>query len=157
MGAFIISPLPPFVDEEGVSSRAPLLHGRYPASRLLRAQPPPSCLRSISRVLRSYDLPFSADFSTGQGRFLQLLGVSLSPCCPYHPAGVTHRVGQVAAGHAAFVWKEQTRPPEFILTRLPSGSLSLRPDDSLTIPRMALSVSFTRFVSSANVTQAMGR
>ena len=29
-------------------------------------------------------------------------------------------------------------------------SLSLRPDDSLTIPKMALSIGFIRFVSSAN-------
>jgi hypothetical protein len=36
------------------------------------------------------------------------------------------------------------------------GSLSLRPGDSLTIPRMALSVGFIRFVSSANATQATG-
>jgi hypothetical protein len=34
------------------------------------------------------------------------------------------------------------------------GSLSLRPGDSLTIPRMALSVSFIRFVSSTDATQA---
>ena len=34
------------------------------------------------------------------------------------------------------------------------GSLALRPGDSLTIPRMALSVGFTRFVSSANATDA---
>ena len=36
------------------------------------------------------------------------------------------------------------------------GSLSLRPGDSLTIPRMALSVGFIRFVSSTNATQATG-
>jgi len=34
------------------------------------------------------------------------------------------------------------------------GSLPLRPGDSLTIPWMALSVGFIRFVSSANATQA---
>ena len=34
------------------------------------------------------------------------------------------------------------------------GSLSLRPSDSLTIPRMALSVGFIRFVSSTDATQA---
>ena len=36
------------------------------------------------------------------------------------------------------------------------GSLSLRPDDLLTIPRMALSVGFIGFVSSTNATQATG-
>jgi len=41
-----------------------------------------------------------------------------------------------------------------ILTRPLLGSLALRPDDSLTIPWMALSVGFIRFVSSADATQA---
>jgi hypothetical protein len=34
------------------------------------------------------------------------------------------------------------------------SSLALRPGDSLTIPRMALSVGFIRFVSSTDATQA---
>ncbi len=37
------------VGEEVMSSRVPWLHGRYPASSLLRARPPPSRLRPISR------------------------------------------------------------------------------------------------------------
>jgi hypothetical protein len=37
------------VGEGVMSSRAPWLHGRYPASSLLRAPPPPSRLRPISR------------------------------------------------------------------------------------------------------------
>ena len=36
------------------------------------------------------------------------------------------------------------------------GLLALRPGDSLTIPRMALSVGFIRFVSSTNATLATG-
>jgi len=35
-------------------------------------------------------------------------------------------------------------------------SLSLRPDDSLTIPWMALSIDSTRFVSSAHAIPATG-
>ncbi len=42
------------------------------------------------------------------------------------------------------------------LSRPPVGSLALRPGDSLTIPRMALSISFTRFVSSTDVIQTTG-
>ncbi len=56
MGAFIMSPLPPIIGEEVMSSRAPWLHGRYSASSLLRAPPPPSRLRPTSRwtpVIRS--------------------------------------------------------------------------------------------------------
>jgi hypothetical protein len=36
------------------------------------------------------------------------------------------------------------------------GLLALRPGDSLTIPKMALSVGFLRFVSSTDTTQAKG-
>ena len=39
-------------------------------------------------------------------------------------------------------------------SRPPVGSLALRPGDSLTIPRMALSVGSIRFVSSTDATQA---
>ena len=65
-----------------------MLHGRYPASTLLRTHPSPSRLRSTSRLSRLYDLPCSDDFSSGRGGFLQLLGMSLSPCCRFHPAEV---------------------------------------------------------------------
>ena len=44
----------------------------------------------------------------------------------------------------------------YFVSRPPVGSLSLRPGDSLTIPRMALSVGFIRFVSSTDATQAKG-
>ncbi len=36
------------------------------------------------------------------------------------------------------------------------GSLTLRPGDSLTIPKMALSIGFISFVSSTNTIQATG-
>src|SRR5438552_11812045 len=102
MGAVVMSPLPPVLPEEVQNSRAPSLHGHYPASPLLRARPPPSRLRSLSRFRRLYGLPCSTDFSMGRGRFLQLLDMSLSPCCPYHPAEVTSRIGQSAPCHATF-------------------------------------------------------
>src|SRR5437870_1947764 len=87
------------LDKDCMCSRAPSLRGHYPASPLLRARPPPSRLRSLSRFCRLYGLPCSTDFSMGRGRFLQLLDMSLSPCCPYHPAEVTCRFGQPAPCH----------------------------------------------------------
>jgi hypothetical protein len=137
-------------------SRAPSLRGRYPASQLLRTQPPPSRLPSLSRFPRLYEVPGSTDFSMGRGRFLQLLDTPLSPCCPYHPAEVVCRLSQFAPHHVAFARPKRARPSELILSRPPVGSLSLRPGDSLTIPRMALSVGFRRLVSSAPATQATG-
>ena len=103
-----------------------------------------------------YHLPCSTDFSMGRGRFLQLLSMPLSPCYPYHPAEVTYRIGQSAPRHAAFASKQRARPSGLNVSRLPLGSLSLRPGDSLTTPRAALSVGFIRFVSSTNATQATG-
>ncbi len=41
-----------------------------------------------------------------------------------------------------------------LLTGPPTGSLTLRPGDSLTIPRIALSIGFNGFVSSTAATQA---
>src|SRR4029077_6740027 len=78
---------------ETTNSRAPLLHRHCSASSLIRTHPPPSRLRSISRLSRLYDLPCSGDFSPGRRGFLQLLGVSLPPCCRFHPAEakVPHR------------------------------------------------------------------
>src|SRR6201987_2920199 len=70
------------------NSRAPSLHGRYPASTLLRTHPSPSRLRSTSRLSRLYDLPCSDDFSSGRGGLLQLLGMALSPGRRFHPAEV---------------------------------------------------------------------
>jgi hypothetical protein len=69
------------------------LHGHCSASSLIRTHPPPSRLRSISRLSRLCDLPCSGDFSPGRGGLLQLLGVSLPPCCRFHPAEakVPHR------------------------------------------------------------------
>src|ERR1019366_10696021 len=81
----------------------------------------------------------------------------LSPCCPYHPAGMSCRLGQHAPCHVAFVRREKTRLPDLsFFSRPPLGSLSLRPGDLLTIPKMALSVGFIRFVSSVDATQAKG-
>ena len=76
------------IEGETTNRRAPLLHGHYSASSLLRTHPPPSRLRSFSRLRRLYDLPCSGDFAPGRGGLRQLLGMSLSPCCRFHPAKV---------------------------------------------------------------------
>ena len=89
-------------DQGTAPSRVPLLHRHYPASSLIRTHPPPSRLRPTSRGHRLYGLPCSANFLAGRGGLLQLLGMSLSPCCRYHPAGVKCRFSQPAALHAAF-------------------------------------------------------
>src|SRR5882724_1412210 len=78
-------PLPTVSSEEVQNSRVPSLHGRYPASSLLRTHPPPSRRRTISRDHRLYARPGSADFAAGRGGLLQLLDASVSPCCRSKP------------------------------------------------------------------------
>ena len=67
------------------NSRVPSLHGHCPASSLLRTRPPPSRRRTISRDLRLYARPASADFAAGRGGLLQLLDAAASPCCRSKP------------------------------------------------------------------------
>jgi hypothetical protein len=63
--------------------------------------------------------------------------------------GIT-TISQFATGHVAFARHPRARPLGLDISRSPMRSLSLRPDDSLTIPKMALSIDFIRFVSSTN-------
>ncbi len=79
----------------------------------------------------------------GRGRLLQLLSASLSPCCPYHPAGAksTRRSGFVDPC-CLRLNRESSASGVHFVSGPPMGSLALRPDDSLTIPKMALSVGF---------------
>ena len=84
--------------------------------------------------------------------------------CPCHRAVPTTppegcaSSDSLATHPVAFVRHEKTRPlGSIFLSGPPMGSLVLRPGDSLTILKMALSVSFIRLVSSTNVTQATGR
>jgi hypothetical protein len=55
-------------------------------------------------------LPLS--FMAGRGGLLQLLDMSLLPCCSYHPAEVTCRLGQPATCHAAFARNQGARPSD---------------------------------------------
>ena len=56
------------VDQGVTSSRAPSLHGHYPASALLRTHPSPSRRRPTSRGRRFYGLPSFRGFRRGTRR-----------------------------------------------------------------------------------------
>ena len=43
-----------------------------------------------------------------------MLDSSLSPCCRYHPAGVSRRLNQVAATHAVFALRMRARTFDFL-------------------------------------------
>ena len=129
------------------SSRAPSLPGNYPASSLLRARPPPSRLRSTSRLSRLYDLPGSDDFSSGRGGFLQLLSMSLSPRWRFHPAEVLepHRSDFGSpTPPSPYGWGLGLRG--YSLSRPLLHLLSLRPGRSPSVsPRKTLSIGFRIF------------
>ena len=79
-------------------------------------------------------LPCSAAFASGRGGSLQLLGLSLSSCCCFNPASVNCRVSQFATFPAAFASTEASSANwSFRFSRPNLHSLSLRPDDLLTI------------------------
>src|SRR5215831_5360172 len=155
MGAFVISPLPPFLiktacaagplGSAGITplrryygpSRHRLVFPRFPAFAVIRGTllPPfPGGTRTVSPVAQhalATVLPLPPRRSE-----MRLQPDCLIACCL--------RLEQKGSAFGLF------------LSRPPLSSLTLRPGDSLTIPRMALSVGFIRFVSSTNATQATG-
>ena len=68
--------------------------------------------------------------SPGRGGLLQLLSMSLSLCCRFHPAEVNSRIGQFSAGHSAFALRLQARPSGILTFEATMRSLLLRPSDS---------------------------
>src|SRR5208283_2974694 len=53
-----------------------------------------------------------------------------SPCCRFHPAELTSRIGQCSAGHSAFAPAWEARPSEIRTFEATMRSLLLRPGDS---------------------------
>src|ERR1700738_1325985 len=113
---------------EVTNNRAPSLRGHCSASSLLQTHPPPSRRRSISRLSRLYDLPCSSDFSPGRGGLLQLLGMSLSPCCRFHPAEI--KMPHRSDFGTPCCLRLRARLPGSFVFEATSRSLSLRPGDS---------------------------
>jgi hypothetical protein len=155
MGVFVISPLPPVLLKPLQTAGSLCSPDITP---LLRYYGPLRHPLAVPRLpgVAGYTVPFSADFATGRGGLLQLLGASLSSCYRYYPARVSRRVSQIATCHAAFAPLPRARPLELTFSRPPVRSLSLRPDDLLPIPRMALSIDFQDSVSFLLTIQATG-
>ncbi len=146
MGGVVMPPLPPVSSEEVPNSRVPSLHGRYPASSLLRTRPPPSRRRTISRGPRLYARPDSADFAAGRGGFLQLLDAAVSPCCRSKPRRSAPPRQPDCVGPCCL---------RGVIDRSASGVWIFR--GPLTIRSMALSIGFRVSVSLHPAIQATGR
>jgi hypothetical protein len=73
-------------------------------------------------------------FLSGTRKVSPVRNMSLSPCCPYHPAGTSCRIGQRAPCHVAFIRRQKIRLPDLSFFRGHFwDSLSLQPAYSLTI------------------------
>jgi len=92
-------------------SRHPLVFADFPVSPVIR----PTLLRR---------------FRAGRGGLLQLLSMSLSPCCRFHPAEVNIRIGQSSAAHAAFALRFEGSALGILIFEATMRSLLLRPGDS---------------------------
>src|SRR5258708_1640802 len=155
MGAFVISPLPPMLLEP-LQNSGPLRSTDI--TPLLRYYGPVRHPLAVPRLpgFAGYTVSCSADFAAGRGGLLQLLSASLSSCCRYYPARVSRRISQIATRHAALAPLPRARPLGLTFSGPPVRSLALRPEDSLTVPRTALSMDSPDSVSLFPTIQATG-
>src|SRR4029078_12647228 len=114
-----------------------------PASSLLRTHPPPSRLRPTSRVVRLYGRACSAAFAGGARR--------ASPVAPHVLVTVPSRPPRRSGAPrqptcddpcCLRLTTEGSASGAYILSGPPVRSLTLRPGDWLTIPRMASAMGF---------------
>ena len=156
MGAFVISPLPPMSTKTSCAARplcstgiTPFHRSCGPGRHRLAVTPLPGVAG-----YRAYLAPILSDRDED--------GFSSCPVCPCHRAiPTTPPERDTSTVSLRYHLLPSPRGSglglrSYILTRPPLGSLALRPGDSLTVPRTALSASFIRFVSSTNVTQVTG-
>ncbi len=156
MDVFIISSLPLRVDEE-IPSAGSL--GSTSVTRLLGYYGP------IRHPHASVPLPGVAGYRNALPPGISPRGVEGFSSCftrPCHratavyPAGVDSRLSQSASVHAAFAITQKARPPDLVHFGATLRSRLLRPGDSLTALKAALSMSFKCLVSRTPVIQATG-
>src|SRR5262249_59334476 len=138
-------PCPPCVGGNP-NGRAPPLRGHSPASSLLRAHPPPSRLRPTSRGVRLYGRACSAAFARGARRASPVARHVLVtvPSLPPRRSRSPHQPTRDDLCGLRLTTEGSASGAD-TLSGPPVRSLSLRPGDSLTIPRMASSMGFRTF------------
>src|SRR4029077_6343710 len=137
-------------------SRASSLHGHYPASSLLPAPPSPSRHPPISRCYRLYGFllhgfsPWDEEgFSSCLTRPCHRAVANAPPERPAASVSLRRSILPSPLNRRFGLW-------DFGLSRSPVRLLSLRPDNLLTIPWMALSIDSMHFVSSMHAIPATG-
>src|SRR5208283_4927027 len=141
---------------DATNSRAPSLHGRYPASTLLRTHPSPSRLRSTSRLSRLYDRPAPAISRWDEE------GFSSCSACPCHravastPPKCWSRIDQISAPHAAFALRLGARPSGLRIFEATFAFTFITARRLVVSPRETLSIGFRVLVSRHPAIQTTG-
>ena len=149
------SPLPSFCQSryQQLGRFAPRTLLRFTATTSPSATLSPSADFPVSPVIRLSAPPVSEWDEEG------FSSCTMHPCrraVATTPPECRVAVGQFAPRHAAFARHPRARPLELDISRPPLPSLSLRPDDSLTILSMALSMDSQGSVSFPLAIQATG-
>ena len=144
MGAFVVSPLPPVLAKTCCAARPLRSTGITP---LLRYYGPNRHRLAVSRFpgVAGYTAYPAPRFLDGARTVSPVArhGLVTVLSLPPRRSGEPHRSARVPP--CCLRPEAEARPPDSIfLSRPPVGSLALRPSDSLTIPRMALSIGFVR-------------
>jgi len=98
----------------------------------------------------------SGNFFPGQVGLLQLLSMSLLPCCRYHPAGIEQTNASLVCLCCLRPQIAGSASRTYSITRPPMRLLSLRPDNSLITHKMTLSIDFSNSVTLLAAIQATG-
>src|SRR5215831_12701725 len=129
------------------NSRAPWLHGYYPASSLLWAPPTPSRLPPISWVLQLYGFPAPPISRRDEEGFSSCFACPCHRAVASHPARVDVRFSQVRPSMLPSPYSCRLSLWGHSLSRPHLRSLSLRPNGSLSSQRMIWSIGFKDSVS----------
>ncbi len=157
MGAFIMSPLPPMLSKSSCAVRSPRSTGVTP---LHHYYGPRRHRLAFGRFpgetgYTAYLAP--AISAWGEDGFSSCLACPCHRAVPTTPSEECASTVSLRRSLLPSLDHRELGLRDYFLSGPPMGSLVLRPGDSLTILTMALSVSFTSFVSSTSVTQATGR
>ena len=98
----------------------------------------------------------SGNFFPGQVGLLQLLSMSLLPCCRYHPAGIVQTNASLVWLYCLHLQIAGSASSAFSITRPPVRLLSLRPGNLLITHKMTLLIDFRDLVTLLSAIQATG-
>ena len=85
-----------------------------------------------------------------------MLGMSLPPCCRFHPAEVANRISQISVRHTAFALRMRARPSDLFTFEATFAFTVVTAQRLVISPRKTLSISFRILVSRHPAIQTTG-